>query len=222
MSRRPTTRNDLQVIGAGRDQLRTTARPRSARPLLAVIVALVGGFVLLSVVVDSTPAANGPLGEQEPAALEESSLLHPLGSPADVVEQFIVAFNYRDTSDVVEAIDPDGSLIEFPFLTLPPSPNRLEGAVDIYRNIGAKIDMYGCTESPSGFASSDVVCAITYDSDFVRYLGAANLPGTMAFVVQDGLISRVSVLELQSTLTSDKDLTALYEEWASEFFTAGP
>lgn len=157
-----------------------------------------------------------PIPQAEPEAVsEESSLLHRLGEPVDVVEQFVSALNYGNTEAVVQAISPEAGEIQLPLLSTTARRAQIQEMVALFQDVNAVIEMFGCT-SIGGFTPRvDVRCSVAYDSDFVRDMMAENLRGTMSFSVEDGLIVEAGVTELVSPL--DGDVRRRFDEWLVEF-----
>jgi hypothetical protein len=149
---------------------------------------------------------------------EDTRLLHPIGGPVDTVERFISALNYGDADTVRASLAPDARAIEMPFLRTP--PERITGALRVYRAINAVIEVFGCRSgTDDGRAGIDVICAIAYDSDFVRALGSENLRGTMRFVVSEGGISAITVPHLDLPAAA-RDVDGVFGAWLADLILA--
>jgi len=185
--------------------------PGTLRLLLAVI-ALLFAFVAVG-------SAVGRSGVNTEGGRPETSLLHELGGPVDVVEQFMSAVSYGQSEIAAGAIAADADSIQFPLLSI--SPEEIGPTVGMLQDIRASIQMYGCRagalyREPPAVA---VRCWIAYVSDFTRDLETRPLRGTMNFRVGDGTISRVTV-DLEP---SDRnDLREAFDEWLFDFYAHSP
>jgi hypothetical protein len=144
-------------------------------------------------------------------SFNETSLLHELGQPVDVVEQFVAALNYGQLDVAAGSIAAGAARVELPFQSSP--PDQIAATLAIFRDSGAAIQMFGCEPRSSAGNSTFVACSVSFVNDFVREQEAEYLRGTMEFVVEDERIQRVS---------SDLVLTGeeRFEAWLLDFYTS--
>jgi len=87
-------------------------------------------------------------------------------------------------------------------------------------NIDAQ--MHGCSpiQATCNTDPVNVDCTVVFNSNSGRE--ADHLRRSVSFLVSDGLISRVSIVELESPLDEDSDLDGLFDRWLKEFYFPGP
>lgn len=206
----PASSEPLQVIGVGDDPFPPPRRMRGGVVVvvLAIAVFLVGMF--------PNDDRDAPIAVRTPQPLAtptgESLLRHPRGGPVDVVERFMVAISYRQPEVAVQALTPNATAVRLPFLST--TPERLAAALAIYGDTRAAIALHGCAIAGEG-TPVEVRCPITFHSKFVRDIEAKGLRGVLSFVVEDGLISSMSVVELESPID---EVDATFERWLVDFY----
>jgi hypothetical protein len=217
MARQPAMAESLQVIGSSEEPLPSPRRRAGGAVLAAAAIA--AAMLLVAVY----PVGAGEAGRAGGAAplpdISPAKLLHPIGGPVDVVERFMAAISYGESELAVQALAPDSTMVNLPFLLA--TPHDVAGEVAVYRDTRAVISMHGCSMVAAQGASAEVGCAISFDSDFVRDLESKNLQGSLRFLVDDGLISSVSVVELESPVDGGTDVDGLFDKWLVDFYFPG-
>jgi hypothetical protein len=191
-----------------------TPHPRGRRGVVAALTAIAMMAAVVGLYV-ATPdrereTASDDLDRAYPVAqVEESSLLHPLGSPVDRVERFISALNYGSAYAVEASLAPVVDRIELPFQRS--SRETIVEGIQFFGAIHAVIEVFGCRLTETDDApSADVICAIAFDSDLVRALGSENLRGVMRFRVSEDGISSITVPHVDLPIVTPSDIDAAF------------
>jgi len=189
-----------------------TSHPRGRRGVVANLtaIAMIVAVVGLYVASPDRETASDDLDRAYPVAqAEESSLLHPLGSPVDRVERFISALNYGSAYAVEASLAPVVDRIELPFQRS--SRETIVEGIQFFGAIHSVIEVFGCRLTGTDDApSADVVCAIAFDSDLVRALGSENLRGVMRFRVSEDGISSITVPHVDLPIVTPADIDAAF------------